>query len=244
MNDKSESASPVGPSAGAVILVIDDEAQIRKLLELTLESNGYTVRVAISGKEGITKAASERPELIVLDLGLPDLDGVEVLKKIREWSEVPVLVVSVRSEEADIIACLDAGADDYLTKPFRTGELLARVRTAIRHRPSLQESPVFTVRDLQVDLSARTVKKRNEIVRLTATEYALLALFIRNAGRVLTHNYILEQVWGPTFSEETQYTRVYVGQLRKKIEDDPTDPKIILTESGIGYRLQADSEIP
>ena len=244
MNDKSEGASPASASAGPVILVIDDEAQIRKLLELTLESKGYTVRVPISGNEGITKAASERPELIVLDLGLPDLDGVEVLKKIREWSEVPVLVVSVRSAETDIIACLDAGADDYLTKPFRTGELLARVRTAIRHRSSLQERPVFTVRDLQVDLSARTVKKRNETVRLTATEYALLALFIRNAGRVLTHNYILEQVWGPTFSEETQYTRVYVGQLRKKIEDDPTNPKIILTESGIGYRLQAESETP
>ncbi|MCL5266610.1 MAG: response regulator [Bacteroidetes bacterium] len=240
MNDKSEGASP----GGAVILVIDDEAQIRKLLELTLESNGYSVHFAISGKEGITKAASERPELIVLDLGLPDLDGVEVLKKIREWSEVPVLVLSVRSAEGDIITCLDAGADDYLTKPFRTGELLARVRTALRHKLFPQEKPVFTVRDLQVDLSARTVKKGNESIRLTATEYALLALLIRNAGRVLTHKYILEQVWGPTFAEETQYTRVYIGQLRKKIEDDPTDPKIILTESGIGYRLQVEAELP
>ena len=223
-----------------VILVIDDEAQIRRLLELTLESEGYDVRSVGVGKDGIAKAASERPELIILDLGLPDMDGVEVLKKIRGWSVVPVLVLSVRSGESDIIACLDAGADDYLTKPFRTGELLARVRNALRHRPSSSESPIFTVRNLQIDLSARTVKKGKENIKLTATEYALLALFVKNAGRVLTHNYILEQVWGPAFAEETQYTRVYVGQLRKKIEDDPSDPRIILTESGIGYRLNAE----
>jgi two-component system, OmpR family, KDP operon response regulator KdpE len=229
-------------SDGPVILVIDDEAQIRKLLELTLGSNGFAVKSVAAGKDGIAKAASERPELIILDLGLPDLDGVEVLKKIREWSKVPVLILSVRSSENDIIACLDAGADDYLTKPFRTGELLARVRNALRHRPSLQETPVFIVRDLQIDLSARTVKKGKEIVRLTATEYALLALFVRNAGRVLTHNYILGQVWGPSFSEESQYTRVYVGQLRKKIEDDPSNPKIIVTESGIGYRLSTEPD--
>ena len=195
-----------------------------------------------TGKEGVAKAASERPELIILDLGLPDLDGVEVLKKIREWSEVPVLVLTVRSSEKDIISCLDAGADDYLTKPFRTGELLARVRNALRHRPSVQEAPVFTVGDLQIDLSARTVKKGKENIKLTATEYALLALLVRNAGRVLTHNYILEQVWGPTFSEESQYTRVYVGQLRNKIEDDPANPKLIVTEAGIGYRLNTEPD--
>ncbi|HQT91233.1 MAG TPA: response regulator [Candidatus Kryptobacter bacterium] len=225
-----------------VILVIDDEAQIRRLLELTLDSNGYAVRSIGTGKDGIALAASERPEVIILDLGLPDLDGVEVLKKVREWSAVPVLILSVRDSESDIIACLDAGADDYLTKPFRTGELLARVRNALRHRPSSQESPVFVVRDVQVDLAARTVRKGNEIVKLTATEYALLALFVKNAGRVLTHSYILEQVWGPSFAEESQYTRVYVGQLRKKIEDDPADPKIILTESGIGYRLNTEPD--
>lgn len=221
--------------------MIDDEVQIRRLLELTLESNGYSVRAVGAGKEGIAKAASERPELIILDLGLPDLDGVEVLKTIREWSGVPVLILSVRSAESDIIACLDAGADDYLTKPFRTGELLARVRNALRHRPSLEETSIFVTLDLQVDLAGRTVKKGKENVKLTATEYALLALFVRNAGRVLTHSYILEQVWGPTFAEETQYTRVYVGQLRKKIEDDPANPKIILTESGIGYRLNVET---
>ncbi len=227
-------------SNAAVVLVIDDEVQIRRLLQLTLESNGYSVRTAGAGNDGIVKAASERPDLVVLDLGLPDMEGVDVLKKIREWSEVPVLVLSVRSAESDIVACLDAGADDYLTKPFRTGELLARVRNALRHKPTVQETPVFVLRDLQVDLAARTVRKGKQIVRLTATEYALLALLVRNAGRVLTHNYILEQVWGPTFAEETQYTRVFVGQLRKKIEDDPANPKFILTESGIGYRFNTD----
>ncbi len=224
------------------MLVIDDEAQIRRLLELTLESNGFMVRAVSTGREGIAKVASERPELVILDLGLPDLDGVEVLNQVRGWSEVPILILSVRNTESDTVACLDAGADDYLTKPFRTGELLARVRNAIRHRPSLQEEPVFVARDLQVDLSARTVRKGNETVKLTATEYALLALFVRNAGRVLTHNYILEQVWGPAFAEESQYTRVYVGQLRKKIEDDPSNPKIILTESGIGYRFYVEPD--
>jgi two-component system KDP operon response regulator KdpE len=214
--------------------------QIRRLLELTLESNGYSVRTAGTGSEGISKAASERPELIILDLGLPDMEGVEILKKIREWSEVPVLVLSVRNEESDIVACLDAGSDDYLTKPFRTGELLARVRNALRHRPTVQGTPIFVAQDLQIDLSARTVKKGKEIVKLTATEYALLALFVKNAGRVLTHKYILEQVWGPAFVEETQYTRIYVARLRRKIEDDPGTPKIILTEAGIGYRLNLE----
>ncbi len=224
----------------SVVLVIDDEAQIRKLLELTLESNGYAVRSALKAGEGLAKAASERPELIILDLGLPDMDGLEVLKRIREWSSVPVLVLSVRSSEKDIIACLDAGADDYLVKPFRTGELLARVRAAVRHHRTPEERSVFVSHGLEVDLTARIVRKDNEVLKLTATEYSLLSLFIKNAGRVLTHKYILEQIWGPQLSEETQYTRVYVGQLRKKIEDDPTQPKIILTESGIGYRLSLE----
>ncbi len=224
------------------ILVIDDEIQIRRLLQLTLESNGYVIRSAEKASEGLAKTASERPALVILDLGLPDMDGLEVLRKIREWSSVPVLVLSVRSTENDIVACLDAGADDYLVKPFRTGELLARVRTAVRHHQVPQEKTIFILFDLQVDLSARVVKKGNEILRLTGTEYALLSLFVKNAGRVLTHNYILEQVWGPNLAEETAYTRVYVGQLRKKIEDDPSNPKIILTESGIGYRLASDAD--
>ena len=225
-----------------MILVIDDEVQIRRLLELTLEPNGYSLRSAGKGNEGLAKAASERPELVILDLGLPDMDGLELLKKIREWSSVPVLILSVRSAESDIVACLDAGADDYLAKPFRTGELLARVRTAVRHHRTPEEKKILTVHDLHVDLSARVVKKRDDILKLTATEYALLSLFAKNAGRVLTHKYILEQVWGPNLAEETEYTRVYVGQLRKKIEDDPSNPKIIITESGIGYRFASESD--
>jgi two-component system KDP operon response regulator KdpE len=222
------------------ILAIDDEIQIRRLLQLTLEPHGYHLKFAETGGDGILRAGSERPELIILDLGLPDMDGSTVLKKIREWTTIPIIILSVRNTETDIIACLDAGADDYLVKPFRTGELVARVRTALRHRPTNQEKEQFTTLDLFVDLTSRIVKKRAETLKLTATEYSLLALFVRNAGRVLTHKYILEQVWGPTFAEEAQYTRVYVGQLRKKIEDDPAHPKILLTESGIGYRLHMD----
>jgi two-component system KDP operon response regulator KdpE len=227
-----------------IILIIDDEIQIRRLLQLTLEPDGYNLKFATSGKDGIVMAGSERPELIILDLGLPDIDGIEVLKKIREWATIPVIILSVRSSEADIIACLDRGADDYLVKPFRTGELLARVRAGLRHRPRIQEKEQFTTSDLSVDLSSRIVKKGTDILKLTAIEYSLLTLFVRNAGRVLTHKYILEQVWGPAFSEEAQYTRVYVGQLRKKIEDDPADPKILITESGIGYRLQVNDDAP
>jgi two-component system KDP operon response regulator KdpE len=165
------------------------------------------------------------------------MDGTAVLKRLREWATVPVIVLSVRNSEPEIIACLDAGADDYLVKPYRSGELLARVRVAIRHRPSNQPEVLFRTGDLEVDLAARTVTKSGEPVKLTVTEYNLLSLFVRNAGRVLTHHYILEQVWGPTFVEETEYTRVYVGQLRKKIEDNPGTPKLLVTESGIGYRL-------
>ncbi len=220
-----------------VVLVIDDEVQIRRLLQLTLESDGYKVIKAETAEEGIRRAAMDRPDLIVLDLGLPDLDGTAVLKRLREWATIPIVVLSVRNSELEIIACLDSGADDYLVKPYRSGELLARVRAAIRHRPSNQPDSLFQTGDLEVDLAARTVKKSGELVKLTVTEYNLLSLFVRNAGRVLTHHYILEQVWGPTFVEETEYTRVYVGQLRKKIEDDAGNPKLLLTESGIGYRL-------
>jgi two-component system KDP operon response regulator KdpE len=223
-----------------IILVIDDEIQIRRLLQLTLEPTGYRMKHAATGSEGIVMAGSERPDLIILDLGLPDMDGLSVLKKIREWATIPVIILSVRNTEGDIITCLNSGADDYLIKPFRTGELLARVRTALRHRPTVLEKEVFTTHDLTIDLAGRTVKKNKEIIKLTATEYSLLALFVRNAGRVLTHRFILEQVWGPAFSEEAQYSRVYVGQLRKKIEDDPGHPKTIVTESGVGYRLSVE----
>lgn len=219
------------------ILVIDDEIQIRRLLQITLEAAGYNVHLAQSGEEGIREAAMARPEIIILDLGLPDADGIDILKKLREWATIPILILSVRASEQDIVAALDAGADDYLTKPFRTAELLARVRTALRHRQISEQGSVFQSVSLTVDLAARIVKKKGEIVKLTPTEFTLLSLFIRNAGKVLTHRYILQQVWGPAFEEETQYSRVYVAQLRKKLEENPSAPQLFITESGIGYRL-------
>ncbi len=222
--------------AGAPILVIEDEPQIRRLIQLTLESSGFRVHQAATGEEGLSRATTDRPEAVVLDLGLPDTDGVEVLKAIRGRSTVPVVILSVRSGEEDVISCLNAGADDYLMKPFRQGELVARVKAAIRHRQRPEERGPIAAGSVTVDLDARVVRRAGEIVKLTATEYALLALFVRNAGKVLTHRYILEQVWGPAYAEESQYTRVYVGQLRKKLEDDPSNPTLIVTESGIGYR--------
>jgi two-component system KDP operon response regulator KdpE len=220
-----------------IVLVVDDEVQLRRLLQINLEAAGYKVHLASSGKEGLQQASMVRPEVVILDLGLPDEDGIDVLKRIREWTTIPVLILSVRSSEQDIVRALDAGADDYLTKPFRSGELLARVRAALRHRQLTEQGEVFVTGNLTVDLAARTVKRNDEMVKLTPTEYSLLSLFVRNAGKVLTHRYILEQVWGPTFAEESQYTRVYIGQLRKKLEDDPSNPRLFLTESGIGYRL-------
>ncbi|HTY12172.1 MAG TPA: response regulator [Bacteroidota bacterium] len=227
-------------STKPVVLVIDDEIQIRRLIELTLEPQNYALKFALTGNEGMRMAGTERPELIILDLGLPDIEGLSVLKSIREWATIPIIILSVRNAESDIVGCLTAGADDYLVKPFRTGELLARVRTALRHRTALPEEEVFSLDTLSVNLSARVVRKGSDVLKLTATEYSLLALFVKNAGKVLTHRFILEQVWGPSYVDETQYTRIYVGQLRKKIEDDPSKPKMILTESGIGYRLRTE----
>ena len=228
-----------GTATGPLVLVVEDEPQIRRLLQITLESNGFRVTQAATGEEGLLRAGTDRPEAVVLDLGLPDTDGTEVLKKIRRQSTVPVLILSVRNTEQDIISCLDAGADDYLIKPFRQGELVARIRSAMRHRPSVQEKGIIEAGPVSIDIDARVVRRKGETVRLTGTEFSLLALFVRNAGKVLTHRYILEQVWGPTFVEETQYLRVYVGQLRKKLEEDPSNPALILTESGIGYRFVA-----
>lgn len=219
------------------ILVIDDEIQIRRLLKIALEDAGYSVFEAEDGRKGIQETINHKPSTILLDLGLPDEDGQIILKKIREFSDVPVIILSVRNSEKDIIAALDSGANDYITKPFNIGELLARIRAGLRYYQPEQSSPVFKNGNISIDFSTRVVLNKNEIVKLTTTEFSLLALFIRNAGKVLTHQYILKEIWGKPFSDETQYLRVYIAQLRKKFEDDHTKPKIFLTESGVGYRM-------
>ncbi len=221
----------------ATILIIDDEAPIRKLLEITLQSNDYTVNTAVTAREGLIFAASHPPDLVILDIGLPDVDGHTVLKQLREWYTNPIIILSVQSSEEDIISALDNGANDYLTKPFRTGELLARIRSALRSALPEESAPVVNIGNLQIDLAQRTVKKNGEIIKLTATEYALLALFVKNEGRVLTHHYLLKEVWGPGYISQSQYLRVFIAQLRKKIENDPNRPEYLKTEAGVGYRL-------
>jgi two-component system, OmpR family, KDP operon response regulator KdpE len=222
------------------VLVIDDELQIRRLLKVCLEGNGYRVLEAANGQEGITQAAQYHPDVVLLDLGLPDMDGIAVLKRLREWSQVPVVVLSVREREEDKVAALDNGADDYVTKPFSTGELLARLRVAQRHATPSGEIPLFRSGDLEVDVTARTVKRGGGEVKLTATEYSLLRLLVRHAGKVLTHRQILQEVWGPGYLEQTHYLRVYVAHLREKLEVDPSKPRVISTEPGVGYRLLAE----
>jgi two-component system, OmpR family, KDP operon response regulator KdpE len=219
------------------ILIIDDEIQIRRLLDITLSTYGYKITEAATGKEGMMKAAIVHPVLIILDLGLPDIDGFEVLNKLREWFQKPILILSVRNSEEDIVRALDNGANDYLTKPFRTGELLARIRAAIRQSENNPDTPCLVFGDLTVDLVSHTVRKNQELVKLTSTEFSLLALLARNEGRVLTHQYILKEVWGMGYVNQTQYLRVFIAQLRKKIEDDPAKPEYLNTESGIGYRF-------
>jgi two-component system KDP operon response regulator KdpE len=219
------------------ILIIDDEIQIRRLLEITLSANGYKITEASTGKEGIALAASQQPDLVILDLGLPDIDGLDVLHMLREWYQKPIIILSVRNSEDDIVKALDNGANDYLTKPFRTGELLARIRVAIRQSQGISDNPVLDFGSLSIDIANHTVRKNNELIKLTSTEYSLLALLAKNEGRVLTHQYILKQVWGMGYIEQTQYLRVFIAQLRKKIEDDPAKPRLLNTESGIGYRF-------
>ena len=223
------------------ILIIDDEVQIRRLLGITLSANGYLISEAATGKEGLVLAATTHPVLIILDLGLPDADGLDILKKLREWYFKPVIILSVRNAEDDIINALDLGANDYLTKPFRTGELLARIRLAIRQSQSGVDKPILVFGSLSIDLPNHTARKNNEILKLTSTEFSLLALLAKNEGRVLTHTQILKEVWGYGYTEQTQYLRVFVAQLRKKIENDPSRPKLLLTESGIGYRFAESS---
>jgi two-component system, OmpR family, KDP operon response regulator KdpE len=219
------------------ILIIDDEVQIRRLLEITLSANGYKITEAATGKEGLLLAATGQPVIIILDLGLPDIEGLDVLKKLREWFLKPIIILSVRNAEDDIVMALDNGANDYLTKPFRSGELLARIRAAIRQSQSQTDNPVLDFGQLSIDLANHMVRKNGQLVKLTTTEFSLLSLLARNEGRVLTHQYILKEVWGMGYVEQTQYLRVFMAQLRKKIEDNPSKPRLLNTESGIGYRF-------
>lgn len=226
-------------SDGARVLVIDDETQIRRMLRLALAAHGYDIAEAPTGQEGLNQVAMFRPDLIILDLGLPDLDGLEVLRRLREWSQVPIIILSVREQENDKVKALDEGADDYLTKPFSMGELLARMRVALRHVAKSEDEPVLTFGDLTVDLAHRMVTVGEQEMRLTPTEYEILKHLALHAGRVVTHRQLLRAIWGPNYQEATHYLRVYIGQLRRKIEVDATQPRYIVTEPGVGYRFVA-----
>ncbi len=221
------------------ILVVDDERPIRRFLRASL-SGEYEIIEAGTGEEAIRAIANERPELVILDLGLPDIDGVEVTRRLREWTQIPVIIVSVREQESDKIAALDAGADDYLTKPFGAGELMARIRVALRRTGQDANEPVFEFNDLRVDFTRHEVQVRGRAVTLTPTEYDLLRTLIRHAGRVLTHYQLLHEVWGTAYDKETHILQVNISNLRRKIEADPTRPAYIITEAGVGYRLKVD----
>jgi two-component system KDP operon response regulator KdpE len=226
------------------VLIIDDEVQIRRLLRVTLEANGCRVFEAATGREGLVEAAQCRPEAVILDLGLPDMDGVEVLKRLREWSQTPVIVLSVRDGEDDKVSALDNGADDFINKPFSTAELLARLRVAQRHSQPIPENAVFRSGPLEVDLASRVVLVRGQAVKMTPTEYSLLRLLVRNAGKVVTHRQLLKEVWGPNYGDQTHYLRVYIAHLREKIEASPGRPELLITEPGVGYRLLPQAPEP
>jgi two-component system, OmpR family, KDP operon response regulator KdpE len=223
------------------VLVIEDEAPIRRFLKPALESHGFKVIEAVTAQEGLSLASSHQPNVILLDLGLPDMDGLEVIRRLREWTTIPIIVLTAREKEKDKIEGLDAGADDYLTKPFDIGELMARVRVALRHLERVkrgEKEPVFETKDFKVDLTSRLVTVRGQEVHLTPHEYDLLALLVKHAGKVVTQKQILKEIWGPSADDQTQYLRLYVHQLRQKIEPDSNRPKYIVTEPGIGYRLK------
>jgi two-component system KDP operon response regulator KdpE len=219
------------------ILVIDDEIQIRRLLRISFESEHYEVFDAQNANEGLLLTIEKKPDLIILDLGLPDYSGINLLKKIREFAKFPVVILSVKNTEKDIVEALDAGADDYITKPFNTGELLARVRVALRHSSSTENETILKNDNITMDVTKRIVKIGKEECKLTSTEYSLLLLFMKNPGKVLTHQYILKEVWGKYFGEETQYLRIYISNLRKIFEKDHRNPQLFITEQGIGYRM-------
>jgi len=224
-------------TAGILILVVDDEIQIRRFLKVSLEASGYHTAEVANGADAILQTAMLRPDIVILDIQLPDMSGLDVLQRIREWSKVPVIILSVQDSDKEKIAALDAGADDYLSKPFSAGALLARLRVAQRHAQPEQGTSVFQVGDVIVDIARRLVTRNGEVVKLTPTEYGLLRLLVQHAGKVLTHRQILREVWGRDYENELHYLRVYTAQLRQKLEADPTRPQIILTESGVGYRL-------
>ncbi len=227
-------------SNSATIIVIEDEAQIRRFLRTALAAEGYRVYEAETGRQGLTEAATRKPDLVILDLGLPDIDGVEVVRQLRVWCSAPVIILSARSQESDKISALDAGADDYLVKPFGVGELLARMRVALRHLPDAgngNEPGVFSVGALEVDMVHRRVTVAGAEVHLTPIEYRLLTVLVRHAGKVLTHRLLLSEVWGPSHVEHAHYLRIYMGALRHKLEQDPARPRFLLTEVGVGYRL-------
>lgn len=222
---------------GAKILIVDDELEIRRLLKVGLAAHGFDCIEAVNGQEGIYQAVTARPDVIVLDMGLPDLSGLDVLKQIREWSRVPVIVLSVRGQEQDKVGALDVGADDYLTKPFSVSELIARIRVALRHQANQKDEPLIQIDNLYIDLSRRLVKISETEIHLTPIEYDLLKILASNAGKVITHHQLIHSIWGTDKEEHSQYLRIYISQLRKKIEKDPSQPNLILTEPGIGYRL-------
>jgi two-component system KDP operon response regulator KdpE len=227
----------------ATILLIEDERQMRRFLRVTLQSEKYSVLEAETAANGLSQAATRNPDVVLLDLGLPDMDGLEVIEKLREWTAVPVIVISAREQEGDKIKALDGGADDYLTKPFGAGELLARIRVALRHAaPKSQDQgeAVFIAEDLRIDFLKRQVFYGTREIHLTPIEYRLLTVLVRNAGRVMTHRQILKEVWGPPYVEQTHYLRVFMNQLRKKIEPDSTRPRFLLNEPGIGYRFKPE----
>jgi two-component system KDP operon response regulator KdpE len=226
-----------------LILLIEDEPQMLRLLRIILQSQGYRLVESSTGQDGLMQAATRAPDVILLDLGLPDIDGLEVTRRLREWSDVPIIVISAREQEQDKIKALDAGADDYLTKPFGAGELVARIRVAMRHkalREAGQHESIFTLGNLRVDLARREVFLNEKEVHLTPIEYKLLTVLIKNAGKVLTHRQLLKEVWGPPYLTETQYLRVYMAQLRHKLEADPARPSFLINELGVGYRLKLD----
>ncbi|SDF13683.1 response regulator [Sporolituus thermophilus] len=219
------------------ILVVDDEPQIRKLLKVSLGAHGYEFDEATTGADGVVRAATFKPDLIIIDLGLPDMDGKDVVKAIRDWSQTPIIVLTVRDQEQEKIDALDAGADDYVTKPFSMGELMARMRVSLRRAASSETEPVLSCGDLVIDLVGRRVSVGGREIKLTPTEYELIKVLAQHRGRVLTHKQLLKAVWGSTYVEDTHYIRVYIGQLRRKIEENPAQPRYIITESGVGYRL-------